>query len=303
VVREKMNTAVTARDDLERLISLPTLAVIPQAFGAARGGLLAGWRRNGVPAPSPNGNGRHPRPGMEALSRETLDPSIVAALHKSSPGAEAYRRLRTNLLFAQATPLKSLVVTSATPSEGKTTTSTNLSVTYAQQGLKVVLVDCDLRRPRVHHVFGVERSPGLSELILGYAALDAVLLETPVENLTVVPSGTPPPNPAELLGGPRMRELLAELGTRFDVVILDSPPMLLAPESSVLAVHVDGVVLVVRAGATHRGAVRDAAQQVRTVGANLVGGVLNDPAGKLTATGGYGYYAAYQYYGRDHQDD
>lgn len=305
VVREKMNTAVTARDDLERLLSLPTLAVIPQAFGPGRGGLLAGWRRNGTPAaPSPNGNGRHPRPGMEALSQGTLDPSVVSALHKNSSAAEAYRRLRTNLLFAQATPLRSLVVTSATPSEGKTTTSTNLAVTYAQQGLRVVLLDCDLRRPRVHHVFGLERSPGLSELILGYATVDQVVMASPVENLSVVASGTPPPNPAELLGGPRMRELLQELGARFDVVILDSPPMLLAPESSVLAVHVDGVVLVVRAGAAHRGAVRDAAQQVRTVGANLVGAVLNDPAGKLTASGGYGYYAAaYQYYGRDHQDE
>jgi len=157
-----------------------------------------------------------------------------------------------------------------------------------------VLVDCDLRRPRIHEVFGMEKEPGLSQLILGFNSVEEVIRPSGVENLSIISSGTPPPNPSELLGSERMLTVLRELRDRFDLVVLDTPPVLLAPEASVMATGADGVVLVVRAGVTQRAAAQDAAQQLYTVGANLVGSVLNDPDAKLP---GYSSYYAYRYYG------
>lgn len=280
MVREQMNTSVGSREELEELLSVASLAVIPQIStnGTSRKSLL---RRNG--------KGQHP-PRLEGGAM----PQVVALTNSSSAGAEAYRTLRTNLLFSQTLRLKTLVITSAGPADGKTTTSSNVAATFAQQGLRVILVDCDLRRPRMHEVFGVAKEPGLSQLILGYAPMEEVVRPSGVENLSILSSGTPPPNPAELLGSERMQEVLQELRGRFDLVVLDTPPVLLAPEASVLAAGSDGVVLVVRAGVTQRAAAQDAAQQLRTVGANVVGTVLNDPDAKLSS---YSSYYAYRYYG------
>jgi capsular exopolysaccharide synthesis family protein len=281
VVRESMNSSVSSREELEEMLGVSALAVIPQISpdGTGKGGRAL--RRNGK--------------GVQvARLAGQVDPSVVAAGNSHSAGAEAYRTLRTNLLFSQSVRLKTMVITSAGPADGKTTTSSNVAATFAQQGMKVVLVDCDLRRPRIHEVFGMEKEPGLSQLILGYNGVDEVLRPSAVENLTILSSGTPPPNPSELLGSQRMREVLAELQSRYDLVVLDTPPVLLAPEASVLAAGADGVVLVVRAGVTQRAAAQDAAQQLRTVGANLVGSVLNDPDAKLP---GYSSYYAYRYYG------
>jgi capsular exopolysaccharide synthesis family protein len=279
VIRENMNTAVSSREQLEEMLGVSALAVVPQIHGQAKGRSL---RRNGG------------RPTELARLPGTVDSSVVAASNSHSAGAEAYRTLRTNLLFSQAVRLRSMVITSAGPADGKTTTSSNVAATFAQQGMRVVLVDCDLRRPRIHEVFGIDKEPGLSQLILGYNSVEEVLRPSGVENLSVLASGTPPPNPSELLGSQRMLQVLEELRGRFDLVVLDTPPVLLAPEASVLAAGADGVVLVVRAAVTQRAAAQDAAQQLRTVGANLVGAVLNDPDAKLS---GYSSYYAYRYYG------
>jgi capsular exopolysaccharide synthesis family protein len=272
IVRENLNTTVASREDLEEMLGVAALAVIPRINPD-------GGRRRGKGASSPSGG----------IAR-----TVVAASHAHTPGAEAYRTLRTNLLFSQAVRLRTLVITSAGPADGKTTTSSNVAATFAQQGVRVVLVDCDLRRPRIHEVFGMDKEPGLSQLILGYNGMDEVLRPSQVDNLSVISSGTPPPNPAELLGSERMLAVLDELRDRFDLVVLDTPPVLLAPEASVLATSADGVVLVVRAGNTQKAAAQDAAQQLYTVGANLVGSVLNDPDAKLP---GYSSYYADRYYG------
>ena len=282
VVRENMNTTVGSREELEKMLRVSSLAVIPQITAGGGGKSARGLlRRNG-------------KSSLPARLDGMVDPSVVAATHSHSAGAEAYRTLRTNLLFSQSVRLRTIVVTSAGPADGKTTTSSNVAATFAQQGMRVVLVDCDLRRPRIHEVFGLDKEPGLSQLILGYNGVEDVIRTSPVENLSIVSSGTPPPNPSELLGSERMREVLEDLRGRFDLVVLDTPPVLLAPESAVLATVADGVVLVVRAGVTQRAAAQEAAQQLRTVSANLVGAVLNDPDAKLS---GYSSYYAYRYYG------
>jgi capsular exopolysaccharide synthesis family protein len=279
LLREKMNTTVSSREELEEILGVAALAVIPQIHHLPGGNRLLS--RNGKAAAVPRIAG-------------TVDPSVVVASNSHTPGAEAYRTLRTNLLFSQSVRLRSLVVTSSGPADGKTTTSSNVAATFAQQGMRVVLVDCDLRRPRIHEVFGLEKEPGLSQLILGFNGMEDVIRPSGIENLSVISSGTPPPNPSELLGSERMLAVLRELGSRFDLMVLDTPPVLLAPEAAVLAAGADGVVLVARAGSTQRAAAQDAAQQLHTVGAHLVGSVLNDPDAKLP---GYSSYYAYRYYG------
>jgi tyrosine-protein kinase Etk/Wzc len=272
LVREQMNTTIQRREELDALLQTSTLAVIP-GLGTAGKGRGRGWWPRG-----------------RAVERS--DTAGLAALDARAPGAEAYRTLRTNLLFSRTTRPRTLVVTSAGPAEGKTTTSSNLAATFAQQGMTVVLVDCDLRRPRVHEVFEAEREPGLTQWMLGYCSAEEALRSTRVERLSVLPAGTLPPNPSELLGSGQMLEVLRELQARFDLVILDTPPVLLAPDASVLAAGADGVLLVARAGVTDRNAARDAAQQLAKVGAPVMGGVLNDPEGKTR----HGYQAYYSYH-------
>jgi tyrosine-protein kinase Etk/Wzc len=288
-VLEAMNSSIRRREEIENVLQIPGLAVIPQIAPSSGGGSML--RLRGARA-NDNGNGK-------ALARKVGDgqmgEALVAASHTHSTGAEAYRTLRTNLIFSQAVQtLKTIVVTSASPGEGKTTTAANLAVTFAQQGMRVLLVDCDLRRARIHKMFNVPREPGLTELILDHEVAAEVIRSTPVENLSVLTSGTLPPNPSELLGGPRMERALELLRELFDVIVIDSPPLLAASDASVLGTKTDGVLLVVRAGQTERGAAQQAVQQLAVVGARVVGAVLNDPDAKVPQ---YGGYYNYEYYG------
>jgi tyrosine-protein kinase Etk/Wzc len=265
---EHTNTSIRRRSEMESLLLVPGLAVIPQIPGSrqARAGLL---RLPNFKAKT-NGNGK--------AAKDLLDDGLVTISNFRSSTAEAYRTLRTNLLFSQLTrELKKIVVTSAAPGDGKTTVSANLAVTFSQQGIRVLLIDCDLRRARLHNVFSVPRVPGFSELVVGYADVASSIRETRVENLFVLPAGTLPPNPSELLGGQRVPALLDELASDYDVLIIDTPPVLAAADAAVLGGLADGVLLVVRAGKTEREAAKDALRQLNTVGAHIVGAVLNDP--------------------------
>ena len=274
-----MNTSIRRRDDVERILQVPGLAVIPKFFPDAPGGRLA----RALP-----GRGRNGANGKKGSQRAA---GLVTVHDARSSSAEAYRTLRTNLIFSQAVQtLRTLVVTSPAPSEGKTTTAANLAVSFAQQGMRVLLVDCDLRRSRIHKMFGIPREPGMTELILGHQDVDAVTRETAVPGLYVLPSGMLPPNPSELLGGERMRNTLATLGGAFDLIVLDTPPLLAASDAAILATIADGVVLVVRAGVTEALAGQQAIAQLQSVGARIVGAVLNDPDSKLQSYGGYYNY-------------
>jgi capsular exopolysaccharide synthesis family protein len=156
--------------------------------------------------------------------------------------------------------------------------------------MRVLLVDCDLRRGRIHRIFDVPREPGLTELVIGHEESEAVIRPTDVTGLYVVPSGNLPPNPSELLGGDRMRKVLVSLSEAFDLIILDTPPLLAASDGAILATLSDGVVLVLRAGSTEGEAAQQAIQQLSGVGARVVGAVLNDPDAKVPAYGGYYHY-------------
>jgi capsular exopolysaccharide synthesis family protein len=281
-LREHTNSALNSKDEVEQVFRSPVLATIPQ-FDIGRAGERRRWwgRKRRTRAAGPVSGSRN---------------ELVTALAPNSSGAEAYRVLRTNLIFSQSVrTLKTVVVTSCTPGEGKTTTAANLAITFAQQGMKVLLVDCDLRRARLHLLFEAGRDPGLTHLVLGHNTLQDVVQPSGVEGLSLLPSGALPPNPQELLGGPRMQRTLDELTSRFDLVVLDTPPLLATADAAVLAARVDGVVMVVRAGVTERGAAREVIGQLRGVDAHVLGVVLNDADDRLPSYGGYYGYGRYGY--------
>jgi protein-tyrosine kinase len=225
--------------------------------------------------------------------RKKAGPSaeLVTLLDPMSPPAEAFRVLRTNLQFMGLDkPLKSILITSAAPGEGKSTVASNLAVSFAQAGANVCLIDADLRRPRLHKVFGVDNWRGLTNAVMSQNGLESDLHAGVVPGLSLLTSGPIPPNPAELLGSARMGRLLEELEERFDVVIVDSPPVLVVTDAAVLAPRVSGVVLVVRAGKVARQQVVRAKEALEAVKANILGVTLD----AVQAEGPEGYY--YYYY-------
>lgn len=202
---------------------------------------------------------------------------LITHTNPRSPIAEAYRQLRTNIQFSSLdNPIKSLLVTSTSPEEGKSTTLANLAITIAQTGSKVILVDCDLRRPTIHGVFGLNNSAGLTSVILDSTGKQMPFQESGVPNLSILTSGPLPPNPSELLGSRRMGEVIEQLKTEADYVLFDSPPILAVTDAAVLATRIDGVLLVVNAGKTKRDLALKAKALLTKVNANLLGVVLNN---------------------------
>lgn len=207
-----------------------------------------------------------------------------------SPAGESYRNLRTAVRFISPDhPLRTILVTSPGPGEGKTTTATNLAVSLAQAGERVVLIDADLRRGRVVDVFGLPGGVGVTSVITHTATLQDALMSS-LERLAVLGTGPLPPNPSELLGSEAMAQILEELRSIADVIILDGPPVLAVSDAVALATQVDGVVVVARAGRTERQDAAEAAQRLERVGAQIVGCVLNAAAKATTA-----YYDGYEY--------
>ncbi|HID64590.1 MAG TPA: polysaccharide biosynthesis tyrosine autokinase [Anaerolineae bacterium] len=211
------------------------------------------------------------------MAANQLDHLITVA-DPRSPVSEAYRTLRTNLDFSSLDkPIKTMLVTSAGPEEGKSTVLANLAVTTAQAGRKVILADCDLRRPTLHNIFNLKNDAGLTTMVVDDAAVESPpLQDTGVEGLQLVSSGPLPPNPSELLGSRRMEEIIAALLERADVVLFDAPPVVAVTDAAVLATKVDGVLLVINAGGTKRDYARAAKARLEKVNANLLGAVLNN---------------------------
>ncbi|MFL7809022.1 MAG: polysaccharide biosynthesis tyrosine autokinase, partial [Anaerolineae bacterium] len=233
--------------------------------------------------------------GIARIEGSRYPDKLIAVHHPLSPIVEAYRVLRTNLQFSSVDKsLRTLMITSPAPTEGKSVTLANLAVVMAQSGLKVVIVDTDMRRPVQHKIFGLSNSHGVSDAILHPNPGAAEhLLETGVGNLRLLPSGHIPPNPAELLGSERMATVIEELKGYADVVLFDAPPTLVVADAVILGSKVDGVLLVTDAGSTRRHAAEKAVEELRRVKANLLGVVLNRLSGRRN---GYYYYYNYYYY-------
>jgi succinoglycan biosynthesis transport protein ExoP len=279
-----LDDTVKSIDDVDRYIHLPALALIPASRSDRP-------RLRGM-APAPGG------PGNESIALAITD-------DVRSPMAESYRHLRTSLLLSSAgQPPKTILITSSQPSEGKTTTAVNTAFMLAQTGADVLIIDCDLRRPRLHAHFEVPNARGLTNLLSGDPDIDGHLQSYGrLPNLKILTSGPVPPNPAELLGSDEMRKLLAVLSTRFTHIIVDSPPAISFTDASILSTMVDGVVLVVHGGRSSRAVVRRAKQQLIDVGAHIFGVVLNNV--KLEPTNPYyaGYYSNYYYTNPDDEGD
>jgi capsular exopolysaccharide synthesis family protein len=269
-------------EDVDRHIHLPTLALIP----------------------APRAERRFARGSLAAPGIGEAAPTALALIEeKRSPVAEAYRHLRTSLLLSSAgQPPKTILVTSSQPSEGKTTTAVNTAVMLAQTGAEVLLLDCDLRRPRVHAHFGLANTRGVTNYLSGDANIASLMQEyKELPNLKVITSGAVPPNSAELLGSEEMRRLLIHLSDQFTHIIIDSPPAISFTDASILSTMVDGVMLVVHGGRSSRAVVRRAKQQLLDVGAHIYGIVLNNV--KLESSDYY-YYSGYysSYYANEDED-
>jgi capsular exopolysaccharide synthesis family protein len=259
VARELFDDSINTPKDIEEMLLVPNLAVIPRASPH----LL-----------DANGNGG-PR----------------ARIADEPEGAEAYRILRTNLLFSQGA-LKTLVVTSAAPGEGKTMTAVNLAAACARQGLKVLLMECDLRRPTVGRYFDSPEGSDLATVLSENRPWVDAIAPSKVDGLDVLLAGKAFPRAGEFLAGAEMKGLLEEMSSRYDMVILDTSPLLVAADATVLGAIADGVLLVVRASQTDRAAVQQAVHQLVLVGARVVGTVLNDPDGSVAQYSHYYDYSA-----------
>jgi tyrosine-protein kinase Etk/Wzc len=276
--RESSNTSIRRRDDVQRLLRVPGLGVIPRVAPAPRPRARLGRFRNAKP-----------KQASTALA------SLPQVISPTTGAQEAYRMLRNNILYSRMQKVpRSLVITSTAPGEGKTTTAINLAAALAEQGQRILLVSCDLRRPRLEAQLGVAREPGLTDVLMQRARPADTVLPSGIENLSVLPCGSLDGASVELLGGPRMGLALAWFQQEYDMVILDSPPLLMASETSALAARADAVLLVVRAGQTEHEAAQLAIHQLEMVGARVIGAVLNDPDEAMSRFDRYyGYYGAY----------
>lgn len=215
--------------------------------------------------------------------------ALVALREPRSPAAEAYRTLRTNIQFSSLDkPLRTLLLTSTAPDEGKSMVLANLAITMAQAEQRVLLVDCDLHRPGLHTLFELPNEEGLTTVLLDQSNTTLPLRPTAVAGLHVLTSGPLPPRPADLLGSRRMEAVIARLHDEADMVLFDTPPVTAVTDAAVLATRLDGVLLVMRAGTTRRDRAREARRLLEKVKANIVGVVLNNAP--LETTYGYGYY-------------
>jgi capsular exopolysaccharide synthesis family protein len=236
-----------------------------------------------------------------ASSKEAVE--LVTQVRPQSQMAESYRALRTSLLLSNlGAPPKVIMVTSALPQEGKTTTSINCAIVLAQKGVRVLLIDADLRRPSIHKTLGMGPRSGLSNVLTGSIKLEQVIARPPVlPSLHVLAAGTPPPNPAELLASSNMRDVLAELREQYDHIVVDTPPALSVTDAVVLSQRADAVVLVIRSGQTTKQALRRARDILARVSAKVVGVLLN--AVDLSSPDYYYYYEYQGKYSRYYQDE
>jgi capsular exopolysaccharide synthesis family protein len=262
-VREQMNDAVRAPEDIERKLNLPVLGVIPTA--------------------------------------EDADNLIEALESPRSPIAESYHALRVALLYSTVNGLpRSLLVTSTQPAEGKSTTAFAIAADLARLGKRTVLIDLDLRRPSLHRVLKMSNDVGLSSLLAHQADLAAIVRATPIAHLDFISSGPIPPNPTDLLGSATLSEMLALLSEKYEVVVLDCPPVLGLADAPLLTALTEGTIFVIESDRGHRGATKSAVRRLQAARANLLGAVLTKFDAKKV---GYGYAYGYDYYRYGSHDD
>lgn len=234
-------------------------------------------------------------PAIDELKNKIPMNEFIVANNPKSPPSEAFKALRTRVQYAklEENPIKTILLTSSVPSEGKTTISINLAGSLAQTDKKVLLLDCDLRKPRIHSVFDIDRYPGLSDYLFSNATLEEITRKSKVENLDVITSGTIPPNPSELLGSKQMKLFIEKMKSKYDFIIIDSPPFISVTDAEILFRIADGTILVLKAGKTPADAFYRTCEKLMHIDQhNFLGVVFNNFSYKSA----YGYYYNYYYY-------
>ena len=274
IMFEIMDTSIRSIEDVATYVGLEVIGTIPRM----RFGKAATHRRKGT--------------YVATTDEDQIDACIVTQHDPKSPISEAYRTLRTNFQFATMNiKPRTLMVTSAVPGEGKTTTAVNFAVTMADRGIRVLLVDTDLRRPNVHRVLKIERGPGLADVLREGLDVHSVIRKTRVENLWIISSGRVPPNPSELIGSDRMQRVIRQLGAEFDLVICDAPSVLVVTDPVLISTHVDTTLVVISVNNARRETVQRAQKLLQAANSNIAGVVLNG----LEATRRHYYYYYYYY--------
>lgn len=283
---EYLDRTIKTPDELESILGIPTLTVIPDLNdpGSARTGAgKYGYSYSyGYGSPTPPGENKSEERRIELLPH--FNPRLAVS--------EAYRSLRTALLLSSADELKVVALTSAEPGEGKTATTANLAVVMAQLGRRVLIIDADLRRPRMHKVFNVSNRHGLVHFLTNQSNLDSLFLPTEAPDLWICPSGPIPPNPSELLASDRMREFLHLVRARFDFVLIDTPPTLPVADAVILGPLADGIVVCARAGVLTRDDAKVCRERLRYADLRIFGAVLN-----RYRSSSHSYGKRYHYYG------
>ena len=283
--REQMDRSIRVPGDIEQGLGISVLGLLPIVDGPSPA-LYGGRRQKHRPREEPQGGGT---------------PELVVHEHPSSGIAEATRAIRTNIMFMSPDrPYRTLLVTSAAPAEGKTTVACCIAVVMAQAGKRVLLLDCDMRRPRVHRIFRTTNDIGATTALLDMDRVDEIVRPTEVPNLSIITTGPLPPNPSEILHSEAFARLLLALRDRFDSVVIDSPPVAPVTDAAVLSTKVDGTVLVVRALQTRKDLARRATRSLRDVGGHIVGAVLNAVDFERRE---YGYYQYYYYKRQGYSQD
>ena len=287
LLMDYLDNTIRSQEDLHRLLGLSTLGIVP---------LIRGKNSKKMPVFATLPLGSKPKSSEDKLLN--YKDRLISSVRPKDPIVDAYRNVRTNLQFVNVDfPIRKIMVTSSIPGEGKTLTTSNLAISFSELGKRVVLVDCDLRKSMQHVIFHLDKSPGLTDYLAKELPPSKILYRTFVPNLYVIPAGTNPPNPAEMLASQKMSELIDKLETHFDIVIFDSAPILPVTDPILLAAKAQNILLVIRHNQTNWHYVADAVQRLGHVNVKIVGALLNG----VNGTNGYGYYRYNYYYYQDYQ--
>jgi capsular exopolysaccharide synthesis family protein len=320
---ERFDRTVKNVTDVNRYVQLPTIGVIPSARKTRQRKLNAKPKIDKTKPLSITSDSTTTQPvdalggtknnftlsangelGKEKIEITEAKPEDIAVLNRQSAVAEAYRVLRTSVLLANGeNPPKTLLITSCEPSEGKTTTAINTAISLAQLGASVLIIDADLRKPSAHKGLGVNRTHGLSTCLMNNIEAGRVIQKLNIANLSFLPCGPIPSNPAELLISAKMKTLIGQLEKHFDHIIIDSSPLMYVTDPVILSTMVDGVILVVRGGKIKREVVCQAREMLSSVGAKIYGVVLNDIDLRQQATHDFAYYRYYSDYGKEREEE
>jgi succinoglycan biosynthesis transport protein ExoP len=291
-VADFVDNTIKEPEDMEHLTGLPSLGVIPQFSVNGTG------RKYGYTARYRYRYGKSRSAAEDEEMAQVTEVELINHLFPKINIAEDYRTVRTSILFSlPGKGPKAMMFTSSSPQEGKSATVANLGISFAQLGVKVIVVDADLRKPRQHKIFKVKNASGLSDYLTGRRSLDEVIQKTAVDGFWVIPAGSHPPNPAELLNSEMMKDLIRLLKERFEIVLIDTPPVMAVIDPVIVSSFVDSTVIVLRTGKAERKPVLRTVSELRRAQAKIIGVVFNGAKARVHSR--YGRYTPnymYEYY-------